>query len=97
MYKVYILFSAKINRYYIGHTENFSVRYAYHNDSIRNRIWTRRGIPWEKKIVFTFESRSEAMELEVHLKDLKSRSVIEKIILYKKVNWKGRTIAPDPD
>ena len=41
---VYILFSQKRNRYYIGSTENIERRVIEHNRG--HTRWTRQGIPW---------------------------------------------------
>ncbi|MDO9552132.1 GIY-YIG nuclease family protein [Rhodonellum sp.] len=77
---VYILYSSSIDKYYVGQSENMANRIAFHNDGARNKIWTRRGIPWELKIVFGYESKTESLKAEKFIKNQKSRIFIEKRI-----------------
>jgi len=44
-YKMYILYSAKMDRYYIGSCEDLNIRIAQHNSG-RNKS-TKPGIPGE--------------------------------------------------
>ncbi|WP_019599920.1 MULTISPECIES: GIY-YIG nuclease family protein [Rhodonellum] len=77
---VYILYSSSIDKYYVGQSENVANRIAFHNDGVRNKIWTRRGIPWELKTVFGFESKTESLKAEKFIKNQKSRIFIEKLL-----------------
>ncbi|MBN1924371.1 MAG: GIY-YIG nuclease family protein [Prolixibacteraceae bacterium] len=45
MFTVYILYSSKIDRYYVGHTNNIERRITEHNR--KKGKYTDRGIPWE--------------------------------------------------
>jgi putative endonuclease len=76
---IYILYSEKLDKYYIGRTEDLSVRLEFHNNPIESRKFTARGIPWV--IVFSFECESlkEAELLEKTLKKMKSRKFIERL------------------
>ena len=84
---VYILYSKGLDRYYVGQTSNVENRLSFHNHPDRNRIWTKRGIPWELKICITFPSRSEAISAEIFIKKQKSRKTILDII---ENGWKPR-------
>jgi putative endonuclease len=97
MYRVYILYSTRIDKYYIGQTKDLPLRISYHNSIDRNRIWSKRGIPWIKKVSFSLSSRAEAVALEKYLKQLKNRKLIEGIISDKIIIWNGRAIEADPD
>jgi len=79
MYYVYILHSKKLCKYYVGYTENPLLRLAYHN-SDSNRIWTKRGQPWELIQKFPFETKIEALKSEKFIKNQKSSIFIEKIV-----------------
>ena len=73
-FTVYILFSERTNRFYIGQTQNLEKRLLSHNSGY-NRS-TKAGIPW---IIFAYihlTSRSEAMITERKIKNLKSRNRI---------------------
>ena len=78
-YYLYILFSEKIDKYYIGYTQNTAERLKFHN-SEQNRIWTKRGQPWVLKRFVSYTVKSDAMRAEKRLKSLKSRIVIEEVI-----------------
>ena len=54
-YFVYILYSEKIDKYYVGKTENPKVRLEFHISDL-NRIWTKRGQPWEIVKLIEFEN-----------------------------------------
>jgi putative endonuclease len=78
MYWTYILESELDGRYYIGQTNNIEDRLKRHNRGYEK--YTKKYLP--RKLVYTcsFETRSEAMELEKNLKRSKSRSYIQKYI-----------------
>ncbi len=76
---VYILYSSKIDKYYVGYSESPDKRLDFHNSAL-NKIWTRRGQPWELKTTVLFDSSIKALSVERKIKKLKSRSVIENII-----------------
>ena len=74
----YILYSEKIDKYYVGVTEDLSLRLERHNMGWGK--FTRKGIPW--KIVYYEEhgSKTEAIKREREIKKKKSRKYIEEII-----------------
>jgi putative endonuclease len=69
-YKVYILKNQKVERYYIGSTENLKKRIEFHNSS--SARWTKRYQPWVLMHFEEYVSRSEAVRRERFLKSLKS-------------------------
>ena len=78
MWYVYILYSEKIDRYYVGITDNLEWRLERHNAGWGK--YTKRGIPW--KIVYTeeYETKSDALKREKKIKNKKSRKYIEFLI-----------------
>jgi len=82
LYSVYILYSPKIDKYYIGYTGDISKRLAYHNDILRNRIWTRRGIPWELFFQIDYLSKNQAVIIEKKVKRMKSRVYLKNLTRY---------------
>ena len=66
MYITYVLYSAKINKYYTGHTSDFTLRLVEHNRG--KTPFMNNGKPWI--VVFTREhnSRAEATKLEMFIK-----------------------------
>ena len=79
-YYVYILYSESINKYYIGYSTNVPNRLIFHNSEEYNKIWTKRGIPWELKFQQEFPTKSEALKTERFIKKQKNKKFIERII-----------------
>ena len=81
MYCVYILYSSVSDIYYIGHSDNPANRLFSHNNTTRI-TYTSKHRPWIMKAYFPVSvNRSEAMKVEKYVKSLKSRKIIEEIIL----------------
>jgi putative endonuclease len=66
MYFVYILLSEKLDRYYVGSTNNITDRIKRHNAGQGG--YTKKGIPWKLIQTFEFQTRSEAVNLEMKIK-----------------------------
>ena len=63
---VYILFSEKSSRYYVGQTADINKRLERHNSC---RVpSTKFGVPWKLIKLFEVKDRSEAMKLEHKIK-----------------------------
>ncbi len=81
MFSVYILFSQRANKYYVGSTGNLKQRVAAHNSDNSISTFTHKNGPWV--LLYSedeFETRSEAMKREKEIKSWKSRKRIEKLI-----------------
>ena len=74
MFFAYILESTSTGHFYIGQTSDLARRLERHNAG-KNRS-TKSGIPWRILYWKDFETRSEAVMTERHLKSLKKRSAI---------------------
>ncbi len=75
---IYILYSSSLDQYYVGHTENLSDRIFRHNNSGSKS--TKKANDWIIKHHEEFESRPEAMQRELEIKNKKSRKYIELLI-----------------
>jgi putative endonuclease len=78
LYYVYILYSAKTDRYYVGSTGNIEDRLTRHNQG-RSKA-TKGGTPWILKYKASFSTRSLAYQQEMSIKAKKSRTYIETLI-----------------
>ncbi len=78
-FAVYILHSAKLDRYYVGHSEDPDARLARDHNGGRNAS-TRGGAPWDRKWLRWCATRAEAMALERAIKARKSRAYIERLM-----------------
>ena len=66
MFVVYILFSDKLNKYYVGSTNNLEDRMYRHNSG--QGKFTKKGIPWRLIATIEQKTRPEAVRLEVKIK-----------------------------
>ncbi len=73
----YILFSEKINKYYIGACIDLERRFYEHN--IGHSTFTKTGIPWVIFYTEEFENLQFAKKRELEIKKKKSRIYIEKL------------------
>ena len=78
MYYCYILYSEKLDKYYIGSTSNLKGRLQRHNTS--NHGFTSTGKPWEVKHCEEFVNKDSALKREMQLKKWKSKKVLEELI-----------------
>ncbi|MBX9785687.1 MAG: GIY-YIG nuclease family protein [Chitinophagaceae bacterium] len=85
MYFVYILYSQKCNRYYIGYSANVKERLLRHNAGYVTA--TKNCIPYQLMASKAFSTEQEAMQEEKKLKRMKSRIYLQKLIAG---NWQAR-------
>ena len=78
MFIVYILYSKRIDHYYVGYTNNIERRIKEHNR--RKGKYTDRGIPWIMVRTEIYTSKEEAELREKFIKKRKSRAYIEQLI-----------------
>jgi putative endonuclease len=78
MWFVYILYSEKLDRYYIGYTDNIPWRIERHNQGWGR--FTKSGIPWQLVYFEKYSTKQEAIKRERAIKTKKSRSYIESLI-----------------
>ena len=77
-YFTYILFSPKINKYYVGSTDNIQWRLERHN--LGWGRFTKSGINWELVYFEQYDSKSDCLKREREIKNKKSRKYIEDLI-----------------
>jgi putative endonuclease len=75
---MYIIFSEKLNKYYVGACINLERRLHEHN--IGHSKFTSTGIPWILKYSELYESLAVAKKKEMAIKKMKSRKFIENLI-----------------
>ena len=69
-YFVYIIYSAKVNIHYTGHTSDLDDRLLRHNNN-RSKFTKNKG-PWKLVVSYSCSSKSEAYKLELKLKAMKN-------------------------
>lgn len=79
MYYIYILFSDKTNRYYIGSTDDLVRRLKHHNAG--STPSTKSGAPnWKIRYTEAVIDRTTALKRELEIKKKKSRNYLEGLI-----------------
>jgi putative endonuclease len=86
-YYFYILYSLRLNRYYIGHTSNLEERLRKHNSN--HKGFTGKTDDWKLVHTEIYNSKSDAYQRELEVKKQKSRKMIEKLT--------GKTGSGHPD
>ncbi|RXJ44413.1 GIY-YIG nuclease family protein [Gelidibacter gilvus] len=74
-YTVYILYSQKRSRYYVGQTDNIEKRLIRHNKGLVDS--TKSGAPWELIFTEKVNTRSNALMLEKKIKKRGAKRYIE--------------------
>ena len=74
----YIVYSVKLNKYYVGACTDLERRLYEHN--IGHSKFTSAGVPWVLKYTKIFDNLLEAKRFELSIKKMKSRKYVEKLI-----------------
>ena len=75
---IYIIYSNKLNKYYVGACIDLQRRLYEHN--IGHSKFTSLGLPWILKYLESFATLPHAKKRELEIKKKKSRIYIEKLI-----------------
>ena len=80
MHYLYILYSRKLRRYYVGETPDLERRFLQHQGHYFKKNFTRSAEDWKIILSKAVASREKALLLERFIKRMKSKKFIEKII-----------------
>ncbi len=83
MHCVYILYSNKINKTYVGETASLINRFYSHNQ-LATKGWTIKGRPWVVIHVEFFPDRKSALKREKQLKGGQGRQWIKNEVMKSK-------------
>jgi putative endonuclease len=84
MFYIYILYSKRADKYYVGLTTNPLKRLEEHNNPFVNSKYTAKYIPWEMMMFFRCaDTRGEGLLIERFIKNQKSRIFLQKLIAEK--------------
>ena len=82
---VYIIYSEKLNRFYIGTTDDFPTRLSQHNSGHFSDSFSVKGIPWTSFLVIEKLTSEQAFKIEKHIKSMKSSVYIRNLKVYPKM------------
>jgi putative endonuclease len=85
---VYILYSKKLDKYYIGFTENLDVRLDFHLGDSQSRKFTYKSDDWELIFTIECETKHQGLSIEKHIKLMKSRIYIQNLLKYPEMKFK---------
>ena len=85
MHSGYILYSLSLDKYYIGETENISLRLDRHNQHFFKGAYTTKDNNWVLKWSTEVLNREIARKIELFLKKQKSKQFIMKFLNSKEI------------
>jgi putative endonuclease len=85
---VYILYSEKADKYYIGQTYDIHRRLIEHNTHTYFDSFTRIASDWKVKMSLSCSSLRQALKIESHIKKNYSRKYIEDLIRFPEIAQK---------
>jgi putative endonuclease len=74
MFYIYIIYSAKLDRYYVGYTADIEVRIVQHNSGLSS--YTSKANDWKLVYKEQFTTREEAHKRELALKTKKAGNIL---------------------
>ena len=83
---VYILYSKSVDRYYIGYSKDFDLRLHMHNKKVFIGSYSSRANDWILYLKISCCSIVQARRIESHIKQMKSRTYIENLLLYPEIS-----------
>ncbi|MBF04195.1 MAG: excinuclease ABC subunit C [Flavobacterium sp.] len=81
---VYILYSKKLNRYYIGYTSDFDLRLEFHKNTT-TRKFTYNATDWILFLKIDCATKKQALSIEKHIKNMKSKTYIQNLLQYPEI------------
>ena len=84
----YIIYSKKLDKYYVGETEDINQRIVLHNTGFFSNSYTSKANDWVLFHSIACETRVQSRAIETHLKKMKSRKYIENLVKYPEISEK---------
>ena len=80
MHLVYILYSPRLDKYYVGETEDIELRINQHKSNFYKNSYTSKSDDWILKKTFQVNNKSIALQIEKHIKRKGNKEYKEKVI-----------------
>jgi putative endonuclease len=80
MHFIYIIYSEKLDRFYIGETVDILNRIDQHNSGFFKKSSTSIAKDWKLSKFFTVNNRIEGRKVEGYIKRMKSKIFLKKLI-----------------
>ena len=85
---VYILYSKKLDKHYIGFTEGLIQRLEFHLNESQKRKFTYKSDDWELIFTIECETKHQGLSIEKNIKSMKSRIYIQNLLQYPEMKFK---------
>ncbi len=86
---VYILFSQKLNRFYVGYSHQPDIRLLQHLSFLKgNTAFTAKAQDWKQLLCLSCRDETHARKVESHIKKMKSKAFIINLIKYPELQRK---------
>ena len=85
MHYVYILYSEQLDRFYVGQTHDVYSRLSRHNGDYYEGKWTAKGKPWTLFLEIECLDKRQALDIEGHIKRMKSSQYIRNLAHYPEI------------
>lgn len=82
---VYILFSNRLTKFYIGSCKDLSERITQHANNTYEKSFTAKADDWELYLSITDLGYQQARLIELHIKNMKSAKYIKDLIKYPEI------------
>jgi len=86
MFYVYIIYSKNIDAFYVGQTMDMETRIEEHNSKFYNQASTSKANDWEIFHCIKCHTRTQAILIERHIKNMKSRKYFGSLKLYPEIS-----------
>ncbi|GAB5523082.1 MAG: hypothetical protein Roseis2KO_09540 [Roseivirga sp.] len=88
MFWVYILYSKTAGRHYTGYSIDPDERLKEHNEGYCKGSYSSAVRDWELRFMLKCQSKKQALQIERHIKRMKSRVYIQNLIKYPEMGEK---------
>ena len=88
MHFVYVLYSQKIDSFYIGETSNVENRLLWHNNKEFKKAYTKITDDWKLCFQINCIDIIQARKIEKHIKAMKSKIYIENLSKFPEISTK---------
>ena len=92
MATVYILYSPKLDKYYVGSCEDFPHRFQQHLNKSFPKSFSAKSDQWEAYFLMEELGYMQARKIEMHIKKMKSKKYIENLKTFPEMAEKLRSL-----
>jgi putative endonuclease len=80
MASVYVLYSARLDKFYTGSCKEFQFRIEDHLNKVYKRSFTTNAEDWQLCLIIEGLSYTQARSIEAHIKRMKSKAYIQNLV-----------------